>query len=347
MKNLEVCCVNISKRVLDGMRVIDSSSAGIALVLDDEKNLQGTLTDGDIRRALLQGASLEDGLESYMSKNIIVAGPEAGRAEILDVMHAHLLDQVPVVDSNGKLLGLHTLHELVGAVQRPNWAVIMAGGKGERLKPITETTPKPMLKVAGRPILERLVLHLVGFGIRHIFISINHLGEVIEEFFQDGSRHGCEIKYIREDQPMGTGGAISLLPSQPQYPLLVMNGDLVVQTDIAQMLQFHENGDNYATMGIRTYCHHVPFGCAVVEQGRITDLQEKPLLEKTINTGIYVLSVDAVRDVPQKYFEITSLFDQALVNGKPCGAFMIEGEWMDVGQHKELAMARGEGVSNS
>ncbi len=341
MRNsLESCCVQSSSTLMQTLRAIDSGGVGIALAIDDQNRLVGTLSDGDIRRALISGATLKTTIESYIQRNFVVVGPEASRAEALDLMQARLLSQIPIVDTHGVLIGLHVLHDIIGAIERNNWAVVMAGGKGTRLRPITESVPKPMLSIAGRPILERILLHLVGFGIRHVYLSVNYLGHVIEKHFGDGSRFGCRIEYLRETEPFGTGGALSLLPLPPSEPLVVLNGDLVTQVDLGRMLSFHNLGAYTATMGVKRYTHDVPFGCVEINNHQISRLEEKPLLERMINAGVYVLSPQVVARVPRKFFPITDLFEECIEKGEPVGAFEVEDEWIDVGRHDQLKHAR-------
>jgi len=191
-------CISEQLTLADALRSIDQGGAGIALVIGDGGRLAGTFTDGDLRRALIRGATLDAELAAYMQRKFTFVRPEAGRAEVLDLMQARLIRQIPIVDAAGMPVGLHLLHEVIGATPRVNWAVIMAGGQGTRLRPITEHVPKPMVTVAGRPILERLVLHLVGFGVRKIYLSVNYLAHIIESHFGDGSHFGCSIEYLRE-----------------------------------------------------------------------------------------------------------------------------------------------------
>ena len=330
----------MSKSLMDGMRAITEGSVGIALVLDDDGRLYGTLTDGDIRRAILRGFSLDSPLKPAVFHDFSSASPEATRAQVLDLMQARMLNQVPIVNDDGKVVGLHLLHEIIGAKERPNWAVIMAGGKGERLRPITNVIPKPMIKIAGRPILERLVLHLVGFGIKRVFISINYLGHMIEDHFGCGQRFGCKIEYLREKEFLGTGGAISMLPEKPQYPLLVMNGDLVTQVNVDRMLAFHENGSYTATIGVKRYFHQVPYGCIKTKGNQVVEFEEKPIIERLINAGIYVLSPECVSRVKNRFFPITELFTDCLECNETIGSFEIEDDWIDVGQHVQLNQAR-------
>jgi len=221
-------------------------------------------------------------------------------------------------------------------------AVILAGGRGTRLHPITDTIPKPMVKVAGRPILERLILHLMSCGVRRFAISVNYLAEVIEGHFGDGARFGCQITYLREHMPLGTGGPLSLLPA-PELPVLVMNGDLVTQADVGRILDFHAAGAFAATFGLRPYTVDVPYGVAEIDGDRLVALKEKPTQRMLINAGVYVLSPEAVALVPAgQPYPITLLFDTLLAGGHPVGAHVLEDEWLDVGRPEELRRARGE-----
>ncbi len=334
------CCVSITGSLLDGMRAIDAGGTGIALVVDSTERLVGTLTDGDVRRAVLGGVGLDAPLAPHVSREFTAVGPEAGRAEVLDLMQARTLVQVPILDASQRVVGLHLLHEILGATDRPTWAVIMAGGEGRRLRPITEHLPKPMVKVAGRPILERLVLHLVSFGIRYVFLAVNYMREVIEDHFQDGGRFGCRIEYLHEAEPLGTGGPLALLPPAAPDPVVVLNGDLVTQVNLDRMLTAHGRGRFVATLGIRRYSHRVPFGCIDVDGETVSRIEEKPVLTRWVNAGIYVLGAELIERVPRRFFPITELFEDALGRGEPIGAYEIEEDWIDVGQHEQLQRAR-------
>ncbi len=340
LQQVRNCCVPHSSRLIDAMRVIDAGAIGIAMVVDSNSRLLGTLTDGDIRRAILKGAPVESPLEPYVQKKFTSVGTEAGREAVLDLMQALVLNQVPVIDKLGKLVGIHLLHEIIGAQARPNSALIMAGGRGTRLASLTDNLPKPMIRVAGRPILERLILRLVGFGFRKVFLSVNYLADVIINHFGDGSRFGCSIEYLRETEPLGTGGALSLLPKQLDQPLLVLNGDLVTQANFGEMMGFHEGGGYVATIGVRQYGHQVPFGCVELDGARVRRLEEKPLLERTVNAGIYILNPLLVGRVPRSSYPITTLFEECLEKGEPVGGFEILDDWLDIGQRDQLRQAQ-------
>jgi dTDP-glucose pyrophosphorylase len=323
------------------MQRIDCNAKGIAFIVDDKRHLMGTVTDGDIRRALLHGATLDTPIDPHMQKQFVAVGDNASRAEVLDLMRARSIGQLPILDTDGKLVGVHVLGEIIGAVVRPNRAVIMAGGRGERLRPLTDALPKPMIRVAGKPILERLVLHLVGYGIREIYLAVHYLSEVIEKHFGDGSRFGCTIRYLHEDRPLGTGGALSLLSEMPTHPLLVMNGDLVTEADIGAMLALHHADQHSVTVGVHEYSHTVPYGCLDVEGDRVVRYEEKPVLFRLVNAGVYVLSPAAVKRVPKdQEFPLPALVEQALALGDKVGVFRIEDDWIDVGQRKQLGTAQ-------
>jgi dTDP-glucose pyrophosphorylase len=337
---LELCQVPLGGRLVDAMQSLERSGVEIALVIDSGR-LVGVLTDGDIRRALLGGVGMDSPLAPFVQREFTAVGADAGRAQVLDLMQARTLQQIPVVDADRRLLGLHLLHEVIGRKERPNRAVIMAGGKGLRLRPLTEHLPKPMILVAGRPILERLVLHLVGHGIRHISLAINYLGHVVEGHFGDGRKYGCAIDYLREEQPLGTGGALSLLPEPPRDPLLVLNGDVVTQFDVGKLLDFHAIGGFVATLGVASYAHTVPFGCVEVDGARVVRFEEKPVLMRRVNTGIYVLEPALVARVPARQeFPVTHLFEEALQRGERVGSYQLEDDWIDVGQSEQLRQAR-------
>lgn len=330
-------------KICDAMQAIEAGAAEIALVVDDVGRLVGALSDGDIRRPLLQGARLDSSVCPYVNRNIRAVREGTGRAEVLDIMRAQCIQQIPIVDESNRVVGLHLLQEILGAAERPNWAVIMAGGRGTRLSPITQTIPKPMLPVAGRPILERLVLHLVGYGFRRIFISINYLGYMIEEHLKDGNALGCKIEYLREQEPLGTCGSISLLPERPEHSLVVMNGDLITDVNIGDLLAFHANASYAITMGVRPYIHTVPFGVVETRGDCIHGVSEKPSFSWLANAGVYVLEpCIAERLMQGKHCDMTAVIEHALGRGERVGAFMVEKNWMDVGRIDELQRAQGK-----
>ena len=341
-KELKKFVIAKDQTIRDAMVRINENWREIVFVEDDLGKLVGTITDGDIRRALLSEFSFDCPAELVMNKNFTYVGPEVDRVRALDLMKARGILQIPIVDQGMHIVGIHFLQELLGASVRPNIAVIMAGGQGVRLRPLTETIPKPMVPVAGRPILERVILHLIGFGIRKIYISVNYKGNIIEEYFGDGSSLGCILHYLKEENALGTGGALSLLPDIGPHPLIVMNGDLVTQADIGRMLEFHETQQSEATVGVSLYPLQIPFGVVRKEGTRLIELQEKPTEHFFINSGIYILNPLVLSLVPKdQEFPITSLIQTLLARNALVSAYLIEEEWIDVGRHEDLWKAKG------
>jgi dTDP-glucose pyrophosphorylase len=330
-------------KLSDAMWALERSRAEIVLVVDADSKLLGTLTDGDIRRGLLKGATLDANVLAFMTTSFTAVTPETARAQVLDFMQARRIGQIPIVDGNGIVVGLHLLAEILGSIERPNWAVIMAGGRGARLLPLTETLPKPLIPVAGRPILEHIILHLVGHGVRKLFLSINYLGGLVEEQIGDGSRYGCRVEYLREGEPLGTGGALARLPQAPTEPVLVMNGDLITQANLGDMLEFHARGAQALTVGIKPYFHTVPYGCVELEGDRIRAIAEKPTLTRWVNAGIYVISPSEIAQLPKRAFTMPWVIEQALERGIDVGSYEIHEDWIDVGQRDQLERAREGG----
>lgn len=342
-ENLKKLCINPNATIRQAMETIDRGSCEIVFVLDSDGRLLGTITDGDIRRAILSGATLGGQASQFMKRDFTFVSNEMNRADVLDLMKARFIQQIPVLDENGRFIGIHLFREMLGAVPRDNWAIIMAGGRGERLRPLTDNLPKPMVKVAGRPILERTILHLVGFGIQRIFLSINYLGEIIQKYFGDGSAFGCRIDYLKEDQPLGTGGALSLLPDRPEKPFLVLNGDLITQFNVDRMLQFHSSGSFTATIAVYEYIHTVPYGVVEISNNYIRSILEKPTQAWTANAGIYIFDPNLVERVPKNtFFPLPSLIEECLEKKESVGAFPLENEWADIGRKEELQKALGK-----
>jgi dTDP-glucose pyrophosphorylase len=341
-ESLQRFIVRPDATVMDAMRVINDNWRELALVADDDLRVLGVITDGDIRRGLLGGSTMASSAASIMTREYVCVGPNADRAGVLDLMKARSIRQVPVLDAQRRLVGIHFLEALLGTSEKPNVAVIMAGGEGRRLRPFTDTRPKPMMEVAGRPILERIVLHLVGYGIKRIFISVNYLAHVIQEHFGDGARFGCAIEYLQESQPLGSGGALSLLPRGLEHPLLVMNGDLVSQFDVTRLLEQHARERAEATIAARHHRIDVPFGVLESEGTRLRRLTEKPSLHYLVNAGIYALSPALLDEIPRgRFYPMTQLFDELLRQERRVSVYPLEEDWIDVGRREDLSRANG------
>lgn len=335
--------VHPEQTVRDAMRVISDNWREFALVARVDREVIGVITDGDIRRGLLSGLTLDSHAAAVMTRDYIAVTPQADRAGVLDLMKARSIRHVPVLDAERRLIGIHFLEALIGTAEKPNAAVIMAGGEGRRLRPLTDARPKPMMDVAGRPILERIVLHLVGFGIKRIFIAVNYLAHMIEAHFGSGDGFGCSIEYLREDRPLGSGGALSLLPHDLEHPLLVMNGDLVSQFDVSRLLGYHASEQAAATIAARHHRVDIPFGVIELDRGRLGALTEKPSAHFLINAGIYVLEPQLLERIPAgQFYPMTNLFDGLLGEGRTVAVYHLEEDWIDVGRRDDLSRANGQ-----
>lgn len=332
--------VGLESTVLECMKVIDQSGLATALLCDGAGLLKAVLTDGDIRRYLLDGGTLQGSAWDAATKKFVAVGPEVARTAALQTMLARRIPLLPVVDDSGKLLDIITLRRSLAGGSTDSWAVIMAGGQGKRLGELTKGVPKPLLPVGGSPILEHIVEHLVSHGIRRIFISVGYLGSMIEDFFGDGTRHFCRIEYLREHEKLGTGGPLALLPERPKAPLVVMNGDLLTRINLTRMLKFHADGDFVATMALREHEVQVPFGVAEMNGNRVTGLTEKPQLSYQINAGIYVLNPEILDRIPAgEAFPITELWQGCLSEQLPIGGFHMQESWNDIGLPEQYAAA--------
>lgn len=332
-KDLQSFIVNKNASVLEALKLIDLNNTGIVFVVEDNCELLGTLTDGDVRRHILKNGSLEDKVISASNRAVHTVGSEETRASVLDLMQALDLMQVPIVDHQKRFQGVHLLKEIIGRAERPNVAMILAGGLGTRLKPLTNKTPKPMLPVAGRPILERLILHLVGFGIRKIYLSVNYLAEQIIDYFEDGKRFGCEIIFLHEKEELGTGGALKALPKGLNSPIILLNGDLVTQIKFDSLLRTHDLESNHCTIVTKEHSYKVPFGCLEIDGKSVKSMHEKPLQKWLINAGIYCFSPEVLNHLPSETsFPITALIEKLLVENKKVGAYSLEEDWIDVGE---------------
>jgi dTDP-glucose pyrophosphorylase len=343
---LDDILVEPAASILDTMRVIDRSGLEIALVCDARRTLLAVATDGDIRRAIIAGKGLDTAIGTVANRRFTALtrggeGLDGERGTALALMVERGLRSLPVIDAAGRLVDLHSLRSALRGRRSDSWAVVMAGGKGERLGELTAAIPKPMLPIGDRPILERIVQHLVSHGIHRIFLAVNHYGKQIEDHFGDGTRFMCRIEYLWETQPLGTGGPLALLPEAPRGPLVVMNGDLLTSINLSRLLAFHRAGDFKATVALREHVVRVPFGVAELDGARVARLVEKPTLNYRINAGIYALDPDVVARVPKgRMFPITELLDGCLSRREAVGAYHMQETWNDIGLPEEYARSQ-------
>lgn len=326
----------------DALQSIDVTGAGIALVVDDERRLIGALSDGDLRRALIRGAGLEDAAVSAVNRNPVCAEEGADRAAILATLRAHSLRQLPILDASRRVVGLMTGSDFLDIPVRTNPVVIMAGGKGERLAELTRDTPKPMLKVGSRPILDTIVGNLAGQGFRNFWLAVNYKADQIEAHFADGSALGLDIRYLREEKPLGTCGALSLLP-RPDQPFVVTNGDVLAKVDYSHVLESHLQSGAEATVVVRDYQMQVPFGVVNADGAAVVRIDEKPTQSFTISAGAYVISPEALDLIPAgTYYDMPALLADMIARGLKVQLQRAEGYWMDIGRPPDYAQANAD-----
>jgi dTDP-glucose pyrophosphorylase len=330
--------------IRDTLAIIDAASLQIALVVDGDRRLLGTVTDGDVRRAILGGHALEDPVSAIMNTQPTVARLSETRDEIFAAMKSRQLHQIPVLNAAGEVVGIESLDALLYAGPRPNPVVIMAGGPGRRLRPLTADCPKPLLRIGNKPILETILETFVGEGFTRFYIAVNYRGDMLERQIGDGSRWNAEIRYLRETSALGTAGALSLLPERPDQPLIVMNGDVLTKVNFGHMLDFHRREGAAATMAVRQFEQVVPYGVLTIDRHRIASIREKPMFSFFVNAGIYVLDPACLDLMPSPGApcDMPDLFSTLIAHGRPTAAFPIREYWIDVGQVDDLERARGE-----
>lgn len=343
MSNWKNVLIPLRTTIREALKILDQSSLQVALVVDATGRLRGTVTDGDVRRGILRNINFDDPVTSIMFSDFTWASINASRESILATMREKQLAQIPILDSEGRVVDLKTLRGMITQPTRSNWVLLMAGGLGTRLRPLTEDCPKPLLHVGGRPVLETIITGFKEYGFRKFFLSVNYKAEMIEKHFGDGSRLDVDISYLRETERLGTAGCLSLFPQRPTESLFVMNGDLLTRINFEQMLQFHESAQAIATMGIREYTLEVPYGIVEVDNGRILALREKPVQKFLVNAGVYALRpeiLDMVR--PGEYLDMPELFDRAIASGRETAAFPIHEYWLDIGRRGDYDRANNE-----
>jgi dTDP-glucose pyrophosphorylase/CBS domain-containing protein len=346
-KTIEDLCVSTAVSVRQAVEVMDRVRCGIVLVVDDQRRLAGTLTDGDMRRAILDNMDLGLPLTALLEtkkgtrfEHPITAKVGESEAVYLAILHEHRLNALPLLDEGDCVAGLLTLGDLVTGDKPLMRAVVMAGGRGKRLDPLTETTPKPMLPVGERPLLERTIERLRDAGIHRVNITTHYKPEKITEYFGDGKTMGMELNYVRETRPLGTAGALGLMEA-PEEPLLVINGDILTEVDFQAMLVYHLEHEAEMTVAVRQYDIQIPYGVVECEGTQITGLREKPVHNFFVNAGIYLLQPSVYDYIGNgEQLDMTHLIQRLLDNGQPVVSFPVREYWLDIGQVTDYERAQ-------
>jgi dTDP-glucose pyrophosphorylase/CBS domain-containing protein len=343
VKNYKDILLKPTSTIKEALQIIDSGAMKIALVVDENEKLIGTLTDGDIRRGLLNNLSLDNSIESVIFTNPTVCNIEDTKEQILEVAIERKLYQVPIVDNEGRLVGIEEMDELLKPTAKMNKVVLMVGGLGTRLRPLTENTPKPMLKVGNKPILETIILNFKKYGFGNIILSVSYKSEIIEEYFKDGREFGVNIEYIHENKRMGTAGALSLMREKLNEPFFVMNGDLLTNINFEHMMEYHLSNSAIATMGVREYDFQVPYGVVNVDGENILSIEEKPVHNFFVSAGVYVLDSKVLDFIPNdEFYDMPMLFEKVIENKMKSVSFPIREYWLDIGRLEEFEKANNE-----
>ena len=322
------------------IRNLNDAAVKIVLVTNPTGALEGTISDGDIRRALLKGLDLNSPITNIVHRNALVAPPEMGREMVMQLMVVNKIQQIPVVDERRQLIGLHLWDDITLTPARSNMMVIMAGGMGTRLRPHTENCPKPLLPVAGKPILEHIIDHAKLEGFKHFVLSINYLGHMIEAHFGNGERLEVQIDYLREESPLGTAGALGLLTPLPDAPFVVTNGDVITDIRYGELLDFHTRHAAAATMAVRLHEWQHPFGVVQTQGVEIVGFEEKPITRSHINAGVYALDPAALSALSaDAHCDMPTLFERLQADAKRTVAYPMHEPWLDVGRPDDLLAA--------
>lgn len=343
MNNWRDILIRPSMSIIQTMQIIDEYASQFAAVVDEKGRLLGTVTDGDIRRGILNGYNLDTEISEIMNAQpkVEIAGKEA--AVYQNLMEQNELKQLPIIDSKREIINILFSHSLGVIPKKDNIVVLMAGGLGTRLRPLTNHTPKPMLHIGNKPILEIIMESFKDHGFSNFIISVNYKKEMIKDYFQDGSNFGVNITYIDEDKRMGTAGALSLLKDKPTSPFFVMNGDLLTKVNFEQLLDFHKEAGSVATMCVREYDYQIPFGVVETEEHRFLSIKEKPTHRSFVNAGIYVLSPEVITSIPDnEFYDMPELFEKLVANKMNLSAFPLREYWMDIGRLDDYEKANGE-----
>lgn len=326
------------------MEKLDKNAVEVLLVVDRKRRLKGTVADSDIRRGILRNISLEEAVEKIMNPEPIAVPLDTPDDKILQIMRKEEKRQLPLINEEGVVIGLKTMEEILHFPRRENYIVIMAGGEGRRLRPITEEIPKPMLQVGQHPILQTIISSLRQHGFFNIFISVYYKSHLIKEYFGDGKKMGVKIKYLRERKPLGTAGALSLLPAREiTEPILVMNADLLTNINFGNLLDYHIKEKNALTVCVKELLLQVPYGVVDLAGRIIQGIKEKPQKRIVINAGIYALSPEILKLVPSRQcFNMPELVGKALAKKKKVGSFSIHEYWLDIGHIEDYYRARSD-----
>ncbi len=339
--NWESSLIDSQNNMKDAIKNLEDSMNRISIVVDEEQRLVGTITDGDIRRAILSGLSMNAEVNKFMNSKPTYIYSNMPKDSVISLMREKDIFQTPIIDNERKVVGLETLHNLLEIKQIDNPVFLMAGGFGKRLAPLTNETPKPLLKIGSKPILERILNKFIEVGFYDFYISTHFQAEKIKNYFKDGSDWNINISYVHEDKPLGTGGALGLLPKDKiSHPVIIMNGDLISEINFVELLDYHQKHNSKATMCVSEYQLEIPYGVVNQLDHKLINIDEKPKQKFFINAGIYVVEPSVIDQISENtVIDMTTVLDNLIESGEEVNVFPIHEYWLDVGQHVDFNKA--------
>jgi dTDP-glucose pyrophosphorylase/predicted transcriptional regulator len=342
MNSFQNILISPDKSIRETLKIIDADAFHIALVINNKDELIGTVTDGDIRRGILKGIGLDEEVAKVMNSKPIMTNIGTSSKECEAIMAKYKINHLPVLNDKKQVVDIAVRGKNESKL-RDNWVIIMAGGLGTRLYPLTKDCPKPLLKVGDKPLLETIILNLKSFGFHKFYLSVNYKSDMIKEYFEDGSRLGVTIQYLKETQRLGTAGALSLLPETPKEPILIMNGDILTKMDFERLLDYHLKNQASATMCVREYDIQVPYGVCQIEKNQLQAIEEKPIHRYFISAGINILSPSVMHLIPKdSFFDMPTLFEKILEENKQVFIFPVREYWLDIGHMHDYERANSE-----
>ncbi|MGN7762047.1 nucleotidyltransferase family protein [Paenibacillus sp. 22594] len=343
MDNWQSILIAPEMTVIETMKIIDQSSLQFAVVVDKDRKLLGTVTDGDIRRGILRGIPLDSPIDLVMNVSPIFEKQGKKFLHYKELMGTRQLRQLPIVNSNNQVQRILFADDIAQVLPKENVVVLMVGGLGTRLRPFTDDIPKPMLKVGDKPILETIIEGFKNYGFTKFILSVNYKKEIIKAYFQEGKHLGVNIEYIEEGKRLGTAGALSLLSEKPSAPFFVMNGDLLTKMNYEQLMEFHCETKSNATICVREYEYQIPYGVIETENHRLLSIVEKPVHKSFVNAGIYVLDPQVLEHVPQdEFYDMPDLFKKLVDMQGGVSAFPLREYWLDIGRVDDYEKANGD-----
>lgn len=337
------CLVHKEATIYEAVEKMNESGLQLAVVVDENERLIGIINDGDIRRAVLRKVDFYHSITEIANMNPRIATVKQSDAELRMMMRDYNIHQIPVVNDEGVVCGIKTFQELICATPKDNAVVLMAGGEGRRLRPMTESCPKPLLKVGGKPILATIIDNFIDAGFHRFFISVNYKSEMIEEYFGDGHDRGISIEYLREKQKMGTAGSLQFLSKDETVPIIVMNGDILTNINLEALLNFHIGEEACATMTSRTYSWQVPYGVIQCDGNEIRGITEKPRNTYFVSAGIYVLNPQVISLIEQEHLmDMPDVFGRLIQQGEKVLSYPLTEYWMDIGQMDDFERAQAD-----